>query len=164
MGNELIKNLKYICKCILDVIYSDNKGCVICNEYTKEGKHLCITCSDKIRVCDNSFYIIEENIKLQCYSSAYYSNILKQLVLNLKYKSDFKSGEVLAKYMLETIEKSKIKFDVITYIPLTRDVARKRGYNQSKYLAIFIGKYLNKDVVDVLTKCKVTNEVVFFII
>ncbi|WP_326498369.1 ComF family protein [Clostridium brassicae] len=131
---------------------------MVCNEYVSENKILCTVCLGKIKKCRGCFEIHKENLNIKCYSATYYSYIIKRLILNLKYKSDFKAGEVLAKYMLETIENNKMKFDIITYVPLTKQSIKKRGYNQGRYLAKFIGDKTNKKVYRILKKCKQTKD------
>ncbi|WMJ79657.1 ComF family protein [Clostridium sp. MB40-C1] len=158
MGNGFIKNIKYLCNCLLDVIYSDDRGCVICNEYVSENRNLCTICLGKVKKCKGYFEIHKENLNIRCYSATYYSYIIKRLILNLKYKSDFKSGEVLARYMLEAIKNNGIGFDIITYVPLTKQSIKKRGYNQGRYLAKFIGDETNKKVYRTLKKCKETKD------
>ncbi|MCY6485642.1 ComF family protein [Clostridium aestuarii] len=158
MGNGIIKSLKYLVKCINEVIYSDARECIICNGYIKEEELLCGKCSASVKICNNSLEIINDGIKIVCYSSAYYSSIIKELIIRLKYKNDFKAGEVLAKYMINTIKLQEIKFDVITYVPSTREAIKKRGYNQSEYLAKIIGNEMNKKVYRILKKTKNTKD------
>ena len=74
------------------------------------------------------------------YSVSYYSGVMMELILKLKYKSNFRAGEVIAEYMINLIKTENIQFDFITYIPMTKISIKKRGYNQSEYLARIIGK------------------------
>lgn len=158
MGNEFIKNIKYLWECVLNVIYSDDGECVLCNEYVSDDKSLCTKCESKIKLCRNYFEINEENFSVKCYSSAYYSDVIKELVIKLKYKSDFKAGEVLVEYMLDTIKNKNIKFDIITYVPSTKEAIKRRGYNQSKYLAKTIGYKTNTKILEFLMKNKDTRD------
>lgn len=158
MGNEFIKNIKYLWECVLNVIYSDDRECVLCNEYVRDDKSLCDKCESKVKLCKNHFEINEENFRVKCYSSAYYSDVIKELVVKLKYKSDFKAGEVLVEYMLNTIKSKNIKFDIITYVPSTKEAIKRRGYNQSKYLAKTIGYKTNTKILEFLVKGKYTRD------
>lgn len=158
MGNEFIKNIKYLWECILNVIYSDDRECVLCNEYVRDDKSLCSKCEIKVKLCKNHFEINEENFRVKCYSSAYYSDVIKELVIKLKYKSDFKAGEVLVEYMLNTIKSKNIKFDIITYVPSTKEAIKKRGYNQSRYLAKTIAYKTNTKILEFLVKDKDTRD------
>ncbi|MCY6355465.1 ComF family protein [Clostridium sp. ZS2-4] len=158
MGNEFIKNIKYLCECVLNVIYSDDRDCVLCNEYVRDDKYLCDKCKSKVKLCKNHFEINEENFIVKCYSSAYYSDVIKELVIKLKYKSDFKAGEVLVEYMLNTIKSKNIKFDIITFVPSTKEAIKRRGYNQSKYLAKAVAYKTNTKILEFLIKDNDTRD------
>lgn len=158
MGNEFIKDIKYLLNCFFSIIYSGDTECIICGEYVDSNILLCNTCKNKIKTCVGSYEINKGNLKINSYSGAYYSNIVKELVARLKYKSDFNAGNVLAKYMLKTIKCNNVKFDVITYVPLTLKSFKKRGYNQSKYLAKIIGYKRNTKVIKSLKKLKNTKD------
>ncbi|MCY6369801.1 ComF family protein [Clostridium ganghwense] len=158
MGNELIKNIKYLWHCILNVIYSDGRECTICNEYVSDEKLLCNKCRAEVKLCKEYFKICEETFEVKCFSSAYYSGIIKELIINLKYKNDFKAGEVLVQYMVDTIRKQNIKFDVITYVPSTKKSIKKRGYNQSKYLARTISYKIDTKSLEFLVKFNNTKD------
>ncbi|MGY0374380.1 ComF family protein [Clostridium sp. JNZ J1-5] len=158
MGNGFIKDIKYLVDCILDVIYSSGEECISCKEYTGNGKLLCRNCTLKIKPCNDAFDISVKEYKFKCYSAAYYSGLVKELIARLKYKSDFKAGEALVEYMLSTIKRHNLKFDIITYVPLTKKSLRKRGYNQSKYIAKLIGNDTNTKVIPLLKKIRDTKD------
>ncbi len=86
------------------------------------------------------------------WSVFYYSNIVKELIIRLKYKSDFICGEILAKYMLELVKKNELKFDLISYVPMTKKALKNRGYNQSEFLANYLSRFLNIKVICNLIK------------
>ncbi len=75
-----------------------------------------------------------------------------ELILNLKYKSDFKSGEVIANLMYKRLKQINISADIITFVPSSKKSYKKRGYNQSEYLARLISKNINIPVAYCLKK------------
>lgn len=158
MGNEFIKNIKYLGKCVLDLIYSNGGECIACGEYIGEKDLLCNKCSTNLKMFNKSFEIINKNQSIKCYSAFYYSGLSKELIGKLKYKSDFRAGEVLAKYMTEIIKNYSIDFDLVTYVPSSRAAMKKRGYNQSEYLAKSIGDKTNTKVIQLLKKNKETKD------
>ena len=80
----------YLFQCFLEAIYPTEEKCYVCN---KDGeKIICDKCKGKIQKL-NETLIIEECEMLIC---SYYSFIVKDLILRLKYKGDFHAGEILA--------------------------------------------------------------------
>ncbi|MEW8956987.1 ComF family protein, partial [Clostridium sp.] len=80
----------------------------------------------------------------------YYNDYAKDLILRLKSKKDFMAGEVLAKFMINTIKEQSIDFHYIVPVPIPKSKLKKRGFNQSLFLSKKIGEYFNKEVLDIL--------------
>ncbi len=159
MGNEFIKTIKYYIGCLLEIIYSLDEECLICKDYVKnKNSVLCHSCMTKIKKCNSPYNIVVNDSNVFCYSGVYYSGIVKELISRLKYKSDFKAGEVLSEYMIQSIDISKKNIDLITYVPSTRKVLRRRGYNQSEFLAKIIGNKINIKVDGILEKVRDTKD------
>jgi Predicted amidophosphoribosyltransferases len=158
MGNGIVENLKFIWDCILQVIYPTDEKCVLCGEDIDEDNLLCNKCERSIKFCDGIFTVEQGNTKFSYYSVSYYSGAMMELILKLKYKSNFKAGEVIAGYMINIIKTQNIYFDFISYIPMTKVAMKKRGYNQSEYLAKIIGNEMNIPVIHCLDKIKQTKD------
>lgn len=156
MGKKFTKFIKYIIDCILEVLYFNDDNCVICKEYSEEG--LCKKCKDNIRYCNENFNLEKDGYSFVCCSSAYYSNVVKELVLNLKYKSDFRAGEILVELLLKTMREKNINADFITFVPSASKAIKKRGYNQSEFLARTLGKRLECDAYMLLKKIRETKD------
>lgn len=120
MGKRIIKYLKKIFYCLVQLIYSGDELCVICSGYSEESEALCTVCREKLKRCLESFYIGKSEEKYIVWSVFYYSNIVKELIIRLKYKNDFICGEILAEYMLELVKKNDLQFDLISYVPMTK--------------------------------------------
>ncbi|QGU94155.1 ComF family protein [Clostridium bovifaecis] len=158
MGYEFIKNLKYLTSCFLDLIYNSGEECIACGEYANSKSLLCERCNSSIKLCNKSFEITIHGHSMSCYSSFYYSGLGKELIGRLKYKSDFRAGDALVEYMLYTIKFNDVKFDTVTYVPCSKATMKKRGYNQSQYLAKKIGHNTNTKVLTLLKKIKHTKD------
>lgn len=159
MGNEFTKILNYFMNCFLEIVYNYDEECVVCKEYvSKKELMLCNSCMNMIKVCNDPYNMSVNNHHVSCYSGVYYSGIVKELISRLKYKSDFKAGEVLSAYMLQAIKDDDLKFDIVTYVPSTRKTLKKRGYNQSEFLAKTIGKKTDTKVLGLLSKVKETKD------
>ncbi len=138
--------IENIFQCFLEVIYPREEKCYVCN---KEGrKIICDKCNRKI---DRANDILEvEGCNL--YICSYYSFIIKDLILRLKYKGDFHAGEILVLLLEEKIKKENLNIDYITYVPIAKDAMKKKEFNQCEYLAKELGKRLDKKVAQVLKK------------
>lgn len=158
MGNGIVENLKFIWDCILQVIYPADEKCVLCGEDIDEDNLICNKCERSIKFCDGIFTVEQGDIKFSYYSVSYYSGAMMELILKLKYKSNFRAGEVIAEYMMNIIKNQNIQFDFIAYIPMTKVAMKKRGYNQSEYLAKIIGNETNTPVINCLDKIKQTKD------
>lgn len=143
MGQRIIKYIKNILYCLLRLIYSGDECCVICSGYSEESEPLCTKCREKLRRCEDHFYIGTNNERYLVWSVFYYSNIVKELIIRLKYRSDFICGEILARYMLEFVKENNLKFDLIAYVPMTKSALKNRGYNQSEFLANYLSRWLD---------------------
>ena len=159
MGNEFIKIIKYFINCFLEVIYSSEEECVVCKEEINNKEYmLCNSCISRIKTCSSSYNMSVDRRYVSCYSGVYYSGIVKELISRLKYKSDFRAGEALSIYMLQTIKANNLSFDIITYVPSTKKTLKRRGYNQSEFLAKTIGNKTDTKVLGILSKVKETKD------
>ena len=158
MGNEFISVLKYIGNCILQVVYPFNEDCIICKGSITDGSWLCSSCENKIKYCKESFELTKNHKKYSYYCLAYYSKSISELVLRLKYKSDFVCANVLGEKMAELIIKNNLIIDFITFVPATKRSLKKRGYNQSKLLARAISDVLKIKMISTLDKIKETKD------
>lgn len=84
----------------------------------------------------------------------YYEKDVKSCIHRFKFKDDRLLAKPLARLMEQSIKKyfSDINFDYITYIPMYRKKERKRGFNQSRLLALEISKACGIPFADGLLK------------
>ncbi|MBK5242539.1 ComF family protein [Clostridium sp.] len=158
MGQRIIKYIKNILYCLARLIYSGDECCVICSGYSEESEPLCTKCREKLRRCEDHFYIGANDERYLVWSVFYYSNIVKELIIRLKYRSDFMCGEILARYMLEFVKKNNLQFDLIAYVPMTKSALKNRGYNQSEFLANYLSRWLDIPVICNLAKIMDTKD------
>ena len=158
MGNEFISVIKYIGNCILQVVYPLNDDCIICKGSTNDDSWLCESCENKIKYCKESFELTRNHKKYSYYCLAYYSKSISELILRLKYKSDFICANVLGEKMAKLIANNNLSIDFITFVPATRQSLKKRGYNQSELLAMSISEILKIKVISTLDKIRETKD------
>lgn len=157
MENGIVKYIKYVLDCIKEVIYPYEDKCIICNEYTEE-ELICDICKKNIRYCNDYVTIDKEEMNFTAYPTAYYSGIMAELILRLKYKSDFGAGKVIGNIMADKILSEKLDIDYITFVPSSREAYKKRGYNQSEYLSKIISDKIHIPMGSCLCKVKKTKD------
>lgn len=150
MGFRINKSIKYFVSCVLEVIYGSGQECILCSDYAEDL--LCNACEKKVK-----YSIIEGKIEkfgesMQYYSCSYYSSVVKELIIRLKYRSDFNSGTVLAQLMEQLVNEKLSQIEYAAYVPSSIDALKKRGYNQSKFLCETVCKYADKTMLDCLIK------------
>jgi competence protein ComFC len=157
MGKRIFQFIRYLFDSIISIIYTYEYKCELCGEYLEEGD-ICEKCKNKIKLCKFPVVLNKNNYNVKCYNVSYYSGDITKLILNFKYKSNFRCGDILADFMIELIERENIRFDVVTFVPMTKSALSKRGYNQSKILAKIIGKKFGLPVIDCIEKVKETKD------
>lgn len=143
------KILKVFLESILELIYPGENYCIICK--AEDCHKICLSCLKSIKKINK----IDSDIS----SYGYYGGVLKQLILNLKYKKDFSAGDILSDLLSDYI-KDNIEYDnyVLSYIPLSKKSMKKRGFNQCEYIAKKVSEKLNIGVIEILIKYKDTAE------
>lgn len=155
MGTRIIK---YLIQSVLNTIYSSSENCIICGAYSVEEELICKDCLSKIELCNSFFVINKEGLEVKCYSAAYYKSVAAELIKRLKYKCDFNSGVVLSELLINLIKLKNIDYDIITYVPMNKKSLKKRGFNQSKFLAKCVSDAFNKPAKECLIKVKSTKD------
>lgn len=128
-------------KSILEILFPRLDKCITCGKEDVEG--ICDKCRNKI-----AYSYDEEEMSI-----GYYGGPLKKLILNLKCKSDFESGDVLVQLVKERI-KDISKNYCITYIPISKNSLKTRGFNQCEYIAKELGFECNLKVINTLIRIK----------
>lgn len=159
MENGIIKNLKILYESVKETLYPSRGICFKCSEESDNNISLCSNCILNLNYSNTvNKYILENQDILKCYSVSFYSGVIKDMILKLKYKSNYEAGEALAYLMYNKLQKINSKIDYITYVPMFKKDEKKRGFNQSKYLAKELSKLANIKVKDFLIKIKVTKD------
>ena len=144
MGKKINRLLKLIKRGLLEVMYPRGSNCIICSNDTDNT--VCTECLKKITYIHGSELCI-----------GYYCGVLKELILQFKYKKDFTAGEILTQLIEHKINGVSSDF-YLTYIPLSKKNFKKRGFNQSQFIAEELGFRNNLEVINTLIKVKETKE------
>lgn len=149
-----ISIIKYLFRCLLEVIYPRNYECVICG-YKIDEYVLCYKCLNKSSDIKQEYDILDLK---GIYSCKYYSQVMRSLVIEFKEKRNFEVGEYFIKLLIDKIKEENIEFDIVTFIPSNKKTIKRRGIDHGKYLATGVAEYFNKEVVEFLDKKKDSKE------
>ncbi|WP_461207408.1 ComF family protein [Clostridium sp. DL1XJH146] len=141
----------------MNLIYFGSSECVICGSET-EDLCICNRCFNKVYYCKEPFVIDLHGIEIYCYSACYYSGVMKELVTLLKFYSSFNVIEVIQIYCINTIKNFGLEFDLITFVPATKESRKKRGFNQSELLAKAISKKLGIKATSLLERIDIKKD------
>ena len=151
-----------------------NFKCLFCGEETINESNVCPKCEKKVKALFNE--ICDKCGALEFKSTARCVNCFDKKYYFLKHRSCFIYDDLSAspvkllkyekrKYYVEPIAKIMFAFhrefisnvDYITFVPMTEDRKRNRGYNQSEELAKCLSAYSGIQTIDCLCKVKSTT-------
>lgn len=156
MGKRIIQVIGYLVNCLLELIYPHRESCLCCEEDISNFL-LCKKCIETISFIKEPYTI--EGIKgIKVYSAAYYSGVIKKLIIRFKYQNDFYSGEAISSILLEFMKSRKLIGELITYVPISKSSLRKRGFNQCEFISRFISNEINIPCYGVLERAKEVSE------
>ncbi len=170
---------KKITNNLLEIIFP--RFCINCQ---KEGLYLCDNCSlflcEVSLICPvcqkNSYYgkaclKCRNNQQMQGLVSFWqHEGVIKKTINNVKNKGTFHILEEITERIILLIEKQQERFSCffdfinnkntyITFVPISSEKEKERGFNQSEIIANYISKIFNKKKVT-LFKIK-DNEIIF---
>ena len=153
---------------LLDWIWPRN--CEICG---KEGDWCCQVCSEKIlqkkviQVCPDCRKVSSQGkLCSKCCSKWEIDGLviatqgnrdLEQLITSYKYNDLYRLDNILADLYIHQIQDLKLKFDVVSFVPLAKSRLWWRGYNQSELIAIILARKLHRELGHLLVRNKFTR-------
>ena len=145
-GKEVF-NGEYFCdECLNSLAFNNESICVHCGRKTIVPEEYCLTCQNRLVNIDIGRSVFN------------YDGDVKKLILGFKDGNKRYLSKVFAKYLYEKYKEWDLSADYITYVPMTKKAKRKRGFNQSKLLAIELSKLSGIEVKSILEKAKDTLE------
>ncbi|MGL4760054.1 MAG: ComF family protein [Sarcina sp.] len=92
------------------------------------------------------------------YSCRYYSDAIRRLIVAYKSKRNFEVAEYFLSLLIEKIKEEGIEFDLVTFVPSTKETIKRRGFDHGLYLAKGISEIFKKEVVELLKKSSDSKE------
>ena len=136
---------------LLDLLYPPK--CSFCNSVLKDSnKMVCHRCEEALPWLPEAERLQKGEHFSACLSAAWYEDKFRFAMLQYKFHGQRHLAELFAPPLAKYIEKSfSGRFDLITWIPMSKERFRTRGYNQSQLLAEAVSELLNQKAVPLLS-------------
>lgn len=147
---------RFISEYLTELFYP--RLCAVCQKgLTREEKFICSACLADFPLAHESFHsetAILDSFDMICrpealYTLFYYNKYsdYRNLIYAIKYHSHKQLGVYLGRMLGEMLE-DRVQVDVIVPVPLHPRRERKRGFNQSRQIAMGISEYLRAEILD----------------
>ena len=136
---------------ILDLLFPTK--CVFCARVLRsDDDGWCDRCTESLPFTDNGGRQEGEFYDF-CVSPLYYKGAVRKSVLRFKFRGAAAYAGVYGKLLADCIrENPDIGYDLISWVPLSSNRKRSRGYDQAMLLALATALELNDVAVETLTK------------
>jgi len=147
----MLKKLKNIFSSVLDILFPPK--CVFCSKIlNKTDDGLCDKCIEALPYTDN-FGRQDGEFFDFCVSPLYYTGVVRQSILRYKFKDASYYSTIYGKALAECIsENPEVKYDIISWVPLSKKRERTRGYDQAFLLAAATAHELGETALPILQK------------
>jgi len=88
---------------------------------------------------------------------SHYNGLLKKSVKIFKYRFVSEIGIILGNRLAQIFSEELPQVDLVTFVPISKETQRTRGFNQSEILANAISNSIKTPVVNSLAKIKTTK-------
>ena len=136
---------------LLDLLFPPK--CVFCSRVlNKTDGGWCDKCTESLPYADN-FGMQNGDVFDFCVSPLYYTGVVRRSILRYKFGGASHYADVYGKFLAGCISDCPdIKYDIISWVPLSSRRERKRGYDQAMLLAMATALELEDIAVETLRK------------
>jgi len=136
---------------ILDLLFPPK--CVFCGRVlSKADDGICDKCIESLPYADNHGKQNGDVFDF-CVSALYYTGDVRRSILRYKFNSAQHYADIYGKILADCIrECPDVKYDIISWVPLSIKRERKRGYDQAMLLAMATALELSDVAVETLKK------------
>jgi len=136
---------------VLDLLFPPK--CVFCAKVLdKSDEGWCDKCTESLPYADNQGKQGGDVFDF-CISPLYYTGVVRRSILRYKFKGASHYADSYGKFLAECIrETTDIKYDMISWVPLSSKRKRSRGYDQAMLLAMATALELDDIAVETLSK------------
>ena len=136
---------------VLDILFPPK--CVFCLKVlNKADDGWCDKCTESLPYADNHGKQSGDVFDF-CVSPLYYTDDVRRSILRYKFKGASHYADVYGSVLAQFIrECSEVKYDIISWVPLSSKRERTRGYDQAMLLAMATALELGEVAVETLKK------------
>lgn len=140
-----------IISAILDLLFPPK--CVFCGRVlNKNDESICSKCIESLPFAENHGRQDGESFDF-CVSPLYYVDVVRRSILRYKFKGAVNYVSVYGRLLAECIRGCPdLKYDIISWVPLSSKRERSRGYDQAMLLAEATALELDDVAVETLKK------------
>lgn len=130
--------------------------CLFCGKYVKAKMPVCKLCKrDVLERRNFTIKINKVNKFFSCYTLAEYEKYLRFCILRYKFRHKTSYARKFSWALCEKMLDGEFSnYDMITYVPLSENRLKTRGYNQAEILARKISENIEVELVGTLSKIK----------
>lgn len=141
---------------LLDLLYPPK--CAFCHKIVNNGSaRICPDCESKLPYTNDFGKQKVEFVSL-CVAPLYYENDVRESLLRFKFESCTGYAKAYAPLIADCVRQTMLdKFDILSWVPVSRKRLRERGYDQAELLAKAVAKELNLRAEPVLKKVQNTR-------
>jgi len=140
---------------MLDLLFPPR--CVFCRGFLGKSGNVCPSCADALPCCVGDEAIQLGEFYSFCVSPFYYEGVVRESHHRYKFQGASCYSRTYAPYLAECIAAHcGNRYDLISWVPLSRKRLRERGYDQARLLADDIAAVLGTRTVPTLRKVKNT--------
>ena len=144
-------SFKAIVTFILDLLFPPK--CVLCQQLlTESGCRICKACEAEVNVFSHKPWKIP-SVK-QWTALWQYSGVVRESLVRYKFSNCRNYSSVYAEGLAKKLRQGDLKWDVMTWVPVSGLRLWERGYDQVKLLAQDVGKILDEKPIKLLHKCR----------
>ncbi len=144
-GKEIFSESYFCDDCKDKLPFVKGSVCAHCGRQLKVFEEYCSTCKNSIVFLD------------KCVSVFNYEKPIDFLIKQAKYKGKRFILDAFSEYIFTAYLKNYFNADYITFVPMTDKAKKKRGYNQSEYLAKNLSNNVNVPLFYGVNKIKETE-------
>jgi len=138
---------------LLDIFFPPK--CVFCSQLlNKNDDGICSKCIESLPYADNHGKQSGDVFDI-CISPLYYTGVVRRSVLRYKFHGASHYAGTYGEFLADCIrEIPDFKFDIITWVPLSKKRERSRGYDQAMLIAKTTASVLDETAIETLIKHK----------
>lgn len=159
-----IPKLERLARFLLDLLFPPR--CVFCGEIVPPGTQVCENCAKTIAPCGSvrSLTLPKGGEKVPCAALYPYDGKVRDSILRYKFHGEKQNADYYTEKMAILV---KIAFpdhnlSLVTWVPLSEERKKERGYDQAERLARQLAKALKLPCIQCLRKAK-SNRVQHFL-